>query len=41
MVGQRGWRFRLIVALFLAPSLVPLVLFLVAPDDLVDRRSAS
>ena len=31
MVGQRGWRFRLIVALFLAPSLVPLVLFLVLP----------
>ena len=31
MVGQRGWRFRLTVALFLAPSLVPLVLFLVLP----------
>jgi len=31
MVGQRGWRFRLIVAMFLAPSLVPLVLFLVVP----------
>ncbi len=31
MVGQRGWRFRLIVALFLAPSLIPLVLFLVLP----------
>ena len=31
MVGQRGWRFRLTVALFLAPSLIPLVLFLVLP----------
>jgi multiple sugar transport system permease protein len=31
MVGQRGWRFRLVVALFLAPSLIPLVLFLVVP----------
>jgi multiple sugar transport system permease protein len=31
MVGQSGWRFRLIVLLFLAPSLVPLVLFLVIP----------
>jgi multiple sugar transport system permease protein len=31
MVGQRGWRFRLTVTLFLAPSLVPLVLFLVVP----------
>jgi len=31
MVGQRGWRFRLIVAGFLAPSLIPLFLFLVAP----------
>jgi len=31
MVGQRGWRFRLIVALFLAPSLIPLVLFLIVP----------
>jgi multiple sugar transport system permease protein len=31
MVGQRGWRFRLTVAAFLAPSLVPLVLFLVLP----------
>ncbi len=31
MVGRRGWRFRLVVALFLAPSLVPLVLFLVVP----------
>jgi multiple sugar transport system permease protein len=31
MVGQRGWRFRLIVALFLAPSLIPLVLFLILP----------
>jgi multiple sugar transport system permease protein len=31
MVGQSGWRFRLIVFAFLAPSLVPLVLFLVIP----------
>ncbi|MDX6468440.1 MAG: multiple sugar transport system permease protein, partial [Gaiellaceae bacterium] len=31
MVGQHGWRFRVVVALFLAPSLVPLVLFLVVP----------
>jgi multiple sugar transport system permease protein len=31
MVGQRGWRFRLLVALFLAPSLIPLVLFLIVP----------
>jgi multiple sugar transport system permease protein len=31
MVGQRGWRFRLTVFAFLAPSLVPLVLFLVLP----------
>jgi len=31
MVGERGWRFRLTVMLFLAPSLVPLVLFLVLP----------
>ena len=31
MVGQRGWRFRLVVAAFLAPSLIPLLLFMVAP----------
>jgi multiple sugar transport system permease protein len=31
MVGQRGWRYRLIVAVFLAPSLIPLFVFLVAP----------
>jgi multiple sugar transport system permease protein len=31
MVGQRGWRFRLIVALFLAPSLIPLIMFLIVP----------
>jgi multiple sugar transport system permease protein len=31
MVGQRGWRHRVIVALFLAPSLVPLLVFMVAP----------
>jgi multiple sugar transport system permease protein len=31
MVGQRGWRFRLVVALFLAPSLVPLLMFMVGP----------
>jgi multiple sugar transport system permease protein len=31
MVGQRGWRFRVIVALFLAPSLIPLILFLIVP----------
>jgi multiple sugar transport system permease protein len=31
MVGQRGWRFRLVVFLFLAPSLVPLLLFMVGP----------
>jgi len=31
MVGQRGWSQRAVVALFLAPSLVPLLLFTVGP----------
>jgi multiple sugar transport system permease protein len=31
MVGRQGWRGRLIVAAFLAPSLIPLLLFLVGP----------
>ncbi|MEX1171367.1 MAG: sugar ABC transporter permease [Chloroflexota bacterium] len=31
MVGQQGWRHRGAIALFLAPSLVPLLLFTVGP----------
>jgi multiple sugar transport system permease protein len=31
MVGRRGWRSGLVVAAFLAPSLIPLILFLVLP----------
>jgi multiple sugar transport system permease protein len=31
MVGQRGWRYRLVVLGFLAPSLVPLFAFLIGP----------
>ena len=31
MVGNTGWRSRLVVAGFLAPSLIPLLAFLVAP----------
>ena len=31
MVGQRGWSQRAVVALFLVPSLVPLLLFTVGP----------
>lgn len=31
MVGQRGWSQRAVVALFLAPSLIPLLLFTVGP----------
>jgi multiple sugar transport system permease protein len=31
MVGQRGWRYRLVVLAFLAPSLIPLLMFLVVP----------
>jgi multiple sugar transport system permease protein len=31
MVGQRGWRHRLVVLSFLAPSLVPLLLFMIGP----------
>jgi len=31
MVGQRGWSHRAVVALFLAPSLIPLLLFTVGP----------
>lgn len=31
IVGQRGWRHRLVVFLFLAPSLLPLLAFMVAP----------
>jgi len=31
MVGQRGWRRRAVVVLFLGPSLVPLLLFTVGP----------
>jgi multiple sugar transport system permease protein len=31
MVGQRGWRGALVVVAFLAPSLVPLLLFLILP----------
>ena len=31
IVGQRGWQHRAVIALFLAPSLVPLLLFTVGP----------
>jgi multiple sugar transport system permease protein len=31
MVGQRGWSYRAVIVLFLAPSLIPLVLFTVSP----------
>ena len=31
MVGQHGWRYRLVVLGFLAPSLIPLLMFLVLP----------
>jgi multiple sugar transport system permease protein len=31
MVGQHGWRYRLIVLGFLAPSLIPLLAFMVVP----------
>jgi multiple sugar transport system permease protein len=31
MVGQRGWSYRGVVVLFLAPSLIPLLLFTVGP----------
>lgn len=31
IVGQRGWHHRAAIALFLAPSLIPLVLFTVGP----------
>jgi multiple sugar transport system permease protein len=31
MVGQRGWSHRAVVALFLAPSLIPLLMFTVGP----------
>jgi multiple sugar transport system permease protein len=31
MVGQRGWRYRVVVLGFLAPSLIPLLLFLIGP----------
>lgn len=31
MVGQHGWRYRLVVLSFLAPSLIPLLMFLVLP----------
>jgi multiple sugar transport system permease protein len=31
MVGQRGWSYRAVILLFLAPSLIPLLLFTVGP----------
>lgn len=31
MVGQRGWRYRLVIAAFVGPSLIPLLLFMVMP----------
>lgn len=31
MVGRRGWRYRLVVLGFLAPSLIPLLAFMVLP----------